>query len=108
VKQIASAIHSLQGSRENAAMLPDPRCTVVSVARTSLGIQISGSELWSGDERVYQYTLSSASAVMTEKVAKLLVGLIRLLNGAEGRQKLISQGQGVFHLLIRAPSEAVS
>jgi hypothetical protein len=108
VKQIASAIHYFQASRANAPILAVPGCTVVSVARTSLGIQISGSELCSGDERVYQYTLSSQGKAMSQKTAERMLRLIRRLNGATGREKLIAGNSGVFHVLLFAPMETNS
>lgn len=108
VKQIASAIHSLQCSRENAAMLPEPGCMVVSVSLTSLGIQISGSELRSGNERVCQYTLSSQGKAMSRGTAELMVRLIRQFTGATGPEKLVAGNSGVFHVLMVVPLEANS
>ena len=82
---------------------PDKTFTVVSVASTSLGVQISGGQIDRGAERVYHYTLSSAGEAMTERTAKSLAGLIRRLNGAAGSDKLIAGAHGVFHLLICVP-----
>ena len=103
IQQLANAVKALCASGGHTIAEPDKTFTVVSVASTSLGVQISGGQIDRGAERVYHYTLSSAGEAMTERTAKSLAGLIRRLNGAAGSDKLIAGAHGVFHLLICVP-----
>ena len=98
VEQVATALQFLRAARLSAA--PQAESRIVSVARTSLGIQLSGSEICHGGEHIYHYTVSSAGTVLSERAARLLVSLIRRLDGPQGREKVIPVGRGVFHLLI--------
>ena len=86
-----------------AILLLDDTPAVVSVARTSLGIQISGGQIDLGADRVHHYTLSHRSDLMTEGTARSLAGLIRRRNGAVGSRTLIAGSQGVFPLSICVP-----
>lgn len=106
IKQIASAMKAVCVSTNEAAAHPAGTPTTVSVARTTLGIQISGSEMQYGAELVYHYTFCSAKEVMTERAAWVLAGLIRRLKGAACHGELIAGSRGVFHLLIWAPAKA--
>jgi len=101
IKQVANALRSTSTSTERSAVWSHGQTTVVSIASTSLGIRISGSEAGSGEERMYHYTIS-AEKELTEQAAKLLARLIRRLKGAAGPQRLIAGSQGVFHLLVWA------
>jgi hypothetical protein len=104
IQQVANAVKALCASGGHTIAEPDKTFTVVSVASTSLGVQISGGQInRGGAERVYHYTLSSAGEAMTEGTARSLAGLIRRLNGMAGSDKLIAGAQGVFHLLICVP-----
>jgi hypothetical protein len=103
IQQVANAVKTLCAPAGHAIAEPDKTFTVVSVASTSLGVQISGGQIDRGAERVYHYTLSSAGEAMTEGTARTLAGLIRRLNGVAGSDKLIAGAQGVFHLLISVP-----
>jgi hypothetical protein len=103
IQQVANAVKALCASGGHTIATPDKTFTVVGVASTSLGIQISGGRIDHGAERVYHYTLSSAGEAMTEGTARSLSGLIRRLNGVAGSDKLIAGAHGVFHLLICAP-----
>ncbi|MGB2603194.1 MAG: prolipoprotein diacylglyceryl transferase family protein, partial [Terracidiphilus sp.] len=103
VHQVADAVKVACGPAARSAAEPDAALTVVSLARTSLGVQISGSEVECGAERVRHFTLSSAREPMTESTAGTLAELIRRLVGAVGPDELIAGPQGLFHLLIRVP-----
>jgi len=107
IQQVANAVKALCASGGHTIAAPDKTFTVVAVASTSLGIQISGGQIDRGAERVHHYTLSSAGDPMTERTARSLAGLIRRLNGAAGSDNLIAGAHGVFHLLISVP-EATS
>jgi hypothetical protein len=104
VQQVASAMKRLGAPAGRVIHPLDGTPTVVSVARTSLGIRISGGQIDRGAERVHHYTLSQGRDLMTEATARSLAGLIRRLNGAVGSPKLIAGNQGVFHLLICVPA----
>jgi hypothetical protein len=106
IEQVANAVKASGASADHAIAEPDKTFTVVSVASTSLGIQISGGQIDHGAERVYHYTLSSAGEAMTEGRARSLARLIRRLNGMAGSDKLIAGAHGVFHLLIAVPEMA--
>jgi hypothetical protein len=99
--QFANAVKVVCGPSARSAAGPDAGLTFVSLARTSLGVQISGSEVECGAERLRHFTLSSAPGPMTESTARSLAGLIRRLVGAVGPDELIAGPQGLFHLLIR-------
>ena len=103
VHQVADAVKVACGPAARSSAEPDAALTVVSLASTSLGVQISGSEVEFGAERVRHFTLSSAREPMTESTARSLAGLIRRLVGAVGPEELIAGPQGLFHLLIRVP-----
>src|ERR1700687_4537897 len=103
IQQVANAVKALCASGGHTIAPPDKTFTVVAVASTSLGVQISGGQIDGGAERVYHYTLSSAGERMTERTARSLSGLIRRLNGKAGSDQLIAGAHGVFHLLISVP-----
>lgn len=108
IHQVADAVKALKTSPSQVITEPDQTLAIVSVASTSLGFQISGGQIDSGNDRVYHYTLSSGNETMSERTARSLAGLIRQLNGTEGPEQLIAGAQGVFHLLISVPEVANS
>ncbi len=73
----------------------------LSVARTTLGIQISASQIWQAGKRIDHFALSSQSGLLTEKSAQALAGLVLRLRQSSTREvEFIRGDHGVYHLLI--------
>jgi len=106
IRQVAGAMKSVCTSNDSSDVHPRGEATVVRIACTSLGIQISGDEIHCATERIFHYTLSCRDEPMTERAAKVVASLIRRLNGVAGSEKLVTGTQGVFHFLICAPAVA--
>ena len=68
----------------------------ISVASTSLGIQLSASK----NEKTYHYAFSHCDGGMTRETAKLLAQLILTLRRANSSSEIRSGSRGVFHLFI--------
>ncbi len=108
IRQVASAMAAVCAVSDRPLSFQERRPAVISMARTSLGIRISGSQIRHGDECVYHYTLSSERGAMTERVARILAKLIRCLNGRALSEQLIAASSGVFHVVVTAPVQAES
>lgn len=97
VRQIAHALKS------HASVPSTAHASLIPIARTSLGILISGSELRSGTDRVFHYTISSDRERMTEPAARTLAKLIGCLKGLASTEQLIAGSHGVFHVVMTTP-----
>jgi hypothetical protein len=106
IRQLASAMRSMSAV-EHATTGPDEPM-VVSMASTSLGIQISAGTVDQKNERIYHYAISGGNPQLSARAARTLLGMIRKLNGVAGTEKQLAGGNGVFHLLIRTPVETNS
>ena len=104
IRQVAGAMKSVCTSTDSSDVHLRGEATVVRIACTSLGIQISGNEIHCATERIFHYTLSCRDEPMTERRAKVVANLIRRLNGVAGSEKLVAGTQGVFHFLICSPA----
>jgi prolipoprotein diacylglyceryltransferase len=74
----------------------------VRIARTSLGIQISGSKSQSVRGCFHHYTLSSRNEIMGGEIAQKLADLICQLKHPCDAVKLIEGKPGIFHLLLQS------
>ena len=92
----------LQSKNYGAAAQNYSQCRVIRIARTSLGIRISGSEVQNGTECILQCTLSSDGFAMTEQTARVMAGLIGRLRNSRRQGELMRGRQGLFHFLMRA------
>jgi prolipoprotein diacylglyceryltransferase len=105
VKQIAGAVELASSF---AACNPVPQSsdgapTFVSIACTSLGVQISANQFDHGADVVYQYTFSFRGEPMSERTARVLARLIWQLSRAACSSEELIKGRGVFHFLMRIP-----
>lgn len=72
----------------------------VHIARTSLGVRLSGGRVPEGAGYQDHYTLSLESGGMTEPVAADLARLIARLRRVSEKPRAIGGRQGVFHLVL--------
>jgi len=98
IREIADA---LEFARSKPLAVPQTSPQIY-VGCTSLGIQISGSEVELQDCRVPHYTISRGRQPLTADVARALGVIICRLRHSDCEFDLIPGGQTVFHLLIRA------
>lgn len=73
----------------------------IDIGCTFLGVQISAGRIESVQGRIDHYTLSSRNGAMSEKTARTLADLIVQLGHPFHSSELVTQTQGVFHLLVR-------
>ena len=87
--------------RESRAVSSD-----VHVQHTSLGIQLSSSQIKSEKGCLYHYALSCRTGTMTEEMATALAKLILRLQHPSGSRELIRGNSGVFHVLVNPSGSA--
>lgn len=78
----------------------------IRVEQTSLGMQLSCSQIESEHGHFYHYALSSQNGDMTEAMAGALAKLILQIRHRADPGKLIKGNQGVFHLLVNPAKSA--
>jgi hypothetical protein len=104
VTEVAQAVDAV--SKWNAPVCTEskPACCAddVRVFRTSLGILISGSKLYSAAGPVSVFAMSCCDKVMDPQMASILARLILQLRHHAGSFELVQRHQSVFHLLFRA------
>lgn len=103
MKELAEAVERVDsetiGRSARSLSLALPK---VHIARTSLGIQISGSKSQSVRGCFHHYTLSSCNEIMGREIAQKLADLICQLKHPCDVVKLIEGKRGVFHLLLQS------
>ena len=108
VREIAQAVDAV--SRWNAPVCSgsQPACGAgdVSVFRTSLGVLISGTRLYSAAGPISVFAMSRCDKVMDRETASVLARLILQLRHHAGSFELVQRHQSVFHLLFRANERA--
>jgi hypothetical protein len=102
IQEVAEAIELISGMAgdEDATFKQDSISKSVHIGCTSLGIQISASQITSGASRVYHYALSCQRENMAEETANTLAKLILQLKHPFGSRELIKGNHGVFHVLV--------
>lgn len=103
IREVAEAIEYVSGKAEQRAIFSRGNTVkvVVPMSCTSLGIRISSGKIKDAQVLVDHYCFSSQKETMTEKTAKILADLIIQLRHSSCTRELITQNQGIFHLLIR-------
>lgn len=81
------------------------RQDTVHVGRTSLGIQISASEIPKGASSIHHYALSHQNGSIPEEMVRVLTRLILQLKHPGSSSELLTGQHGVFHLLVHASRE---
>lgn len=74
---------------------------IIPMYCTSLDIQISAGKIRDAETAIDHYALSSQKETMNKEIASTLADLIIRLKHPDGLRELVSQNQGVFHVLIR-------
>jgi len=74
----------------------------ISIASTSLGIQLSASKIKSTGDESYHYAFSHCDGGLTGDTARLLAQLISTLRRARNSAEMQPGGNGVFHLFIHS------
>jgi prolipoprotein diacylglyceryltransferase len=77
----------------------------IKIGCTSLGIQISASQIEGATGCTYHYALSHQNGVMDEATARTVARLIRQLRHSSNSNEFIQGNRGVFHLVIPHPTE---
>ena len=113
VREVAHALDAISDRLRETFPLPAWSTTHPSqtpreilVARTSLGVQLSGSKIEQASQRIDHFALSHCDGAMTEKTAKRLARLIVELRPTQGTSEFLAGCNGVFHLLIYSQSES--
>jgi len=74
---------------------------IIPICSTSLGVQISAGKIKETEPSIDHYALSSQKETMNKETANTLADLIIQLKHPNGFKELVSQRQGVFHVLVR-------
>jgi Prolipoprotein diacylglyceryl transferase len=98
-----SHVHEVAAALGHVSTLADIR-----VERTSLGIQISSSQIADGATSINQYTLSHEQGMMTDERAAALAKLITQLKHPSSSNRLVQGNRGVFHLLVHHEKAATN
>lgn len=100
VRELLAAIDLSSSSPEvtNATHLGN---APIQIARTSLGLQISGGKIAGDQDHVYHYTLSSRSGLSEATVNSLAQAITRLQRSADSIE-VFAGNLGVFHLLLHS------
>ena len=72
----------------------------LKIGRTSLGIQISSSQVKTPTGMIHHFTLSQVAGRLTPSTARVLADLILKLQRRAGKSQLVEAKPGLFHLLI--------
>jgi hypothetical protein len=102
VKEIAEAIDVISSRVSEKTVLVGGYTVpeVIPLSSTSLGLLISADRIKDAEAYVEHYALSSKNGSMTEKTARSVADLIIQMKHLPGASRLITGGNGVFHLLI--------
>jgi prolipoprotein diacylglyceryltransferase len=104
LKEFAEAVETV--SRLAAERAPIPRWNTMSanihLETTSLGIQISASQINGQTGPVHCYVLSCRDRQMTPAVAEALSVLIIRLRCYYGPKRIVAGKRGIFHLVIQS------
>ena len=79
---------------------------LISIASTSLGIQLSASRIKNKTDEILHYAFSHRDGGMTGETARLLAQLILTLSRVKGAPEIRSGRQGVFHLFVPSQRES--
>lgn len=103
VREIAQAVDAVSKWNAPGCAGSQPACDTgdVRVSRTSLGILISGTRLYSAAGPISVFTMSRRDKVMDRETASVLARLILQLRHHAGSFELVQRHQSVFHLLLR-------
>jgi hypothetical protein len=103
LKEFAEAVERVSNVAAERASIPrwNTMPANIHLETTSLGIQISASQIASPTGSVCCYALSRNDREMTLAAAKILAGLIIRLRGLHGANRIVTGRPGVFHLLIQ-------
>ncbi len=74
--------------------------TIVPIAQTSLGIQISVGTIEGTKGRIFHYALSNKNGDMSEDKANILSDVISKLRHSSGSSKVIKGNNGVFYVMV--------
>ncbi|NNG00310.1 MAG: hypothetical protein HKM93_13070 [Desulfobacteraceae bacterium] len=109
VKEIADAIDKISSSVSAKAIITDGHTAqdVIPIATTSLNIQISTGAIKDTVTHIDHYALSYQNRSMTEETARTVADLIIQVKKLSGASRLITRGNGVYHLLIKPHNEGV-
>jgi Prolipoprotein diacylglyceryl transferase len=77
----------------------------ILIQKTSLGIQISETQLTEGPARTQHYALSCQNGGMTDEIAKTVAGVIFTIKRNFSSRELLKGRNGVYHLLLRRDSD---
>ena len=100
-REIAQALESISASQASPAYASAPSAAIPVVC-TSLGIQISGSQIANQETFARHYTFSCRRGLMSETAARIFTRSILQLQPCAGRGELLQGRKGTFHILIRA------
>ena len=104
MRQVAFAINAINRSVSARNIDENMPPEDILLARTSLGIQISGSKFQVRAGQMMHYTISSRQGAMSEGAARVLAYLIRSLTQSACIEHLIAGRAGMYHLMLRAES----
>ena len=104
VGEVAQAVDAVSKQNAPACTKSKSACCAgdIRVFRTSLGILISGSKLYSAAGPVSVFAMSRCDQVMDRETASVLARLILQLRHHAGSFELVQRHQCVFYLLFRA------
>jgi prolipoprotein diacylglyceryltransferase len=103
VSEIAQAVGAVYKCNAPGCSGSQPACGAgdVRVSRTSRGILISGTRLYSAAGPISVFAMSRCDKVMDRETASILARLILQLRHHAGSFELVQRHQCVFHLLLR-------
>lgn len=102
VREIAEAIDRISSGVSERKFITGGHTVpeVIPLSSTSLGIQISAGKIKDADRFIEHYALSSQNGSLGEEAARSVADLIVQMKPLSGVNKLVTGGNGVFHLLI--------
>ena len=102
VMEIAEAIDMISSGVSERTVISSGHTVpeVIPLSSTSLGIQISAGKIKNADTFIEHYALSSQDGTLGEEAARSVADLIVQMKHLSGVNRLVTGGNGVFHLLI--------
>jgi hypothetical protein len=102
VRELAEAIDMISGtvSERTVVAVHHTVPEVIPMNSTSLGIQLSGGKIKDANTSIDHYAISSQKGIMSEEGARSVADLIIHVKHLSGVNRLITGGNGVFHVLI--------
>jgi hypothetical protein len=104
LEELAHALDVISNHADRNGGGSRSRSSGVPIDCTSLGVQISAGRIKVAEHYFHHYALSNTTGNMSEANARVLARLILQLRHPLGPSDLIPGNQGVFHLLVSAPS----